>query len=173
MTSCSSKDDFSINNNFGIPQLRYYYEPILKEAQIWSPDAYLVDVDIPIGVKRPWLLSAYFFSPTKSKESLEVLLDSEGKLSERKFSHVMEILQEDPILPSQWKIDSQDALDILVEENIDSINKITELCGSLTLSREAILENRPLVWGLTYYQCGLPTGNYSFLDPLTEKIITH
>jgi hypothetical protein len=94
------------------------------------------------------------------------------KISQRKLSHQYEIFLDDPILPVNWKIDSQDALRILLSENQNTIDSIDALCGSLKLSRVSILPNRPLVWWLTYYECGTPDAHYAYMDPLTGEIIT-
>jgi len=171
LISCSSNNESRQKSEIEILELKEYYASLMKEAQIWASDAYLYEVDIEIGAKKPWALSAGFYSPSKDYESFEVLLNLQNRYSSRVFSHQRKILQQEPILPSLWKIDSQEALNILLLENEDSINNITELCGSLKLDRRPTLPKRPLVWWLTYYECGSPAGNYSYLDPITGKII--
>jgi hypothetical protein len=53
----------------------------MVEAQKWSADAYLYSVDFAIGEKKPWILSAEFYSPTRHEESLEVILDPNENIS--------------------------------------------------------------------------------------------
>jgi len=171
LISCSSNNDNSDTSTVEIPELKEYYEPLMKEAQKWSPDAYLYAVDFSIAGKKPWILAADFYSPSKEHESIEVLLNLQNKYSSRVFSHQIKILQQEPILPSQWKIDSQEALNMLLSENKDLINKMAELCGSLKFDRRPTLPDQPLVWWLTYYECGSPASNFSYLDPITGKVI--
>lgn len=171
LISCSSNKESKQRSEIEILELKEYYEPLMKVAQKWAPDAYLYAVDISVGEKKPWILAADFYSPSKEFESLSVVLDLQNEYSSRKFSQQPKILQQQPILPPQLKIDSQEALSILIAENMNSINNISELCGSLKLDRRPTLPNRPLVWWLTYYECGSPAGNYSYLDPITGKVI--
>ncbi len=144
LMSCSSSQKEQIQK-IDVPELKEYYEPLMKKAQEWAPDAYLYSVDIPIG-KKPWLLYASFYSVTKKKESFSATLDLQGKISGQVFSHELEIVQKEPILLSQWKVDSQEALDILISENTDAVNAIRNLCGSIMLSRALPIAGKPLVW---------------------------
>ncbi|MEJ5202296.1 MAG: hypothetical protein WHV66_08680 [Anaerolineales bacterium] len=169
LIACTSP---TTRSSIEIPKLADYYETLMVEAQKWSADAYLYSVDFAVGEKKPWVLSAGFYSPTHDRESLEVILDLQMKISQRRFSHQYEILLDEPILPAQWEIDSQDALKILLSENQNTIDSIDVLCGSLKLSRVSILPNRPLVWWLTYYECGTTDAHYAYMDPLTGEIIT-
>jgi hypothetical protein len=130
LISCSSNQQEQIQK-IDIPELKKYYEPLTKEAQKWSPDAYLIAVDIPIGSpgKKPWLLWADFYSVTKKKESFSATLDLQGKISGQVFGTELEIMQKEPILLSEWEVDSQEALDILVSKNAEAINAINVSSG--------------------------------------------
>ena len=170
LTSCSLNQDSKDRFEFDIPKLKEYYDPLMKDAQKWSPDAYLYFVDIPFGERIPWLLSASFYSPTKNDESLQVILDLQSKLVSRRFS-LPDVLQKEPILLSQWEIDSQDALSILISYDTVSMDVITNLCGSLVLRRESTLPNRPLVWVLYYHECGWLFTEHLYLDPISGQVI--
>ncbi len=171
LVSCSSNPTQIPNSTFDIPELEEYYEPLMKEAQTWSPDAYLYKVIIPIGQKS-WVLSASLYSSAKDDQGLQILLDQSGKFTQRRFQYESGVLQQEPILRDQWEIGSRDALSGLVSENIDSIQSLGEVCGSLVLVRVASLPDQPLVWILNYNDCALPLSNtQSYLDPVTGNPI--
>lgn len=171
LLSCSPNQTPIVEDkeNYKIPELMKYYESLELEAQKWSSDAYLYEVDIPIG-KKTTLLTASFNSPTRTKESIQVVLDLQSRLSVQKFRQDLEILQEEPITPSKFKIDSQEALNILVEKNQNSIDTIKEMCGSLKLSRLSTLPDRPITWVFLYRECGSVKSDHSYLDPITGTI---
>jgi hypothetical protein len=171
LISCSPGPTEQIEN-IDIPELKEYYTPLLKEAQKWAADAYLYSVDIPIG-KKPWLIYADFYSATKNKESFAITLDLQGKISGQVFSQELEVVQKEPILLSQWKVDSQEALDILMAENTDAINRIRNLCGSIMLTRASPFPEKQLVWNFQPRECGSPDGNIYYLDPLTGETLLH
>lgn len=170
--SCSSSSQVPTSNpSFEIPELKEYYEPLMNEGLKWAPDASMYLIEIPIGWKS-WMLSANFYSPTKNDESLEVLLGLDGKFVSRRFRQERGVLQQDPILSTQWKIGSQEALNILLEENNKTIQTINEICGSLILGRGSTLPEHPLLWILYYNDCGSPLDtNHSYLDPIKGLII--
>src|SRR5512147_1722358 len=97
LISCSPNTNNINVNEFEIPELIEYYDAIIKEAEKWSPDAYLYIVSIPFG-KRPWLLTAGFYSPTKDNESLEIQINLDGKIIQNRFLHEFGVVQEEPIL---------------------------------------------------------------------------
>lgn len=78
LISCTSP---TTRGSIEIPKLADYYEILMVEAQKWSADAYLYSVDFAIGEKKPWILSAEFYSPTRHEESLEVILDPNENIS--------------------------------------------------------------------------------------------
>jgi hypothetical protein len=172
LTSCSP--DTSINkispDNIEIPSLKEYYEILVAEARKWSPDAYLREVDIPIG-KKDWAMSADFYSPTNDKQSLTVIVSIESNLSSRIFGYTVNVPQSKPVLFSDWKIDSQDALEILMHEHTDYFASVSNPCGSIKLSRMSYLPDNPLLWVLSYYECGSPTSNYLYLDATSGVVI--
>ena len=172
-SSCSSSMPVRTSDpTIKIPELKEYYESLMDEGRKWSPDAYMYLVEIPIGWKT-WTLSAAFYSPSKNDESLQVLLEPDGQLTNQRFRQERGVLQQDPILSSQWQIGSQDALNILMNENIDTIQTYTEVCGSLILGRGSTLPDRPLLWILYYHDCRSPLDMYhSYLDPKSGIIIS-
>lgn len=170
LMSCSSNSKEQAPK-IDVPELKEYYVPLRKEAQKWSPDAYLYSVDIPIG-KKPWLLYADFYSATRNKESFGIMLDLQGQVSGQVFSQESEIPQKEPILLSQWKVDSQEALDILIAENTEAINAIRNLCGSLILNRASPFSGEPLVWKFRPRECGLPDSSYYYLNPVTGEVMS-
>ncbi len=173
LVSCSPRQKEQIQH-IDVPELKEYYMPLMKEAQKWSPDAYLYSVDMPIGPsgKKPWLLYASFYSATKNKESLSVTLDLQGKISGQVFSHELAVVQQEPISLSEWKVDSQEALDILMSKNAEEINAVSNLCGSLILNRASPISGKPLVWKLRPRECGSPDGKYYYLHPMTGEVIS-
>jgi hypothetical protein len=170
LISCSSSPKKPIEN-ISVPELKEHYAPLLKEAQKWAADAYLYSVDIPIG-KKPWLLYADFYSATKNNESLAVTLDLQGRISGQVFSQQLDVVQKEPILLSQWKVDSQEALETLISANKDAINAIKNLCGSIMLTRASPFPEKPLVWNFQPRECGSPDGNTYYLDPMTGKVLS-
>lgn len=172
LLSCSSNQTPTMENRdkYKIPELKTYYESLELEAQKWSSDAYLYEVDIPVG-KKTVLLTASFNSPTRIKQSIQVILDLQSRLSTQKFSQNLEILQEEPITPSKYEIDSQEALNILMEDNQNLIDTINEMCGSLKLRRISTLPDRPVAWVFLYRECGSVRSNHSYLDAMTGTTI--
>jgi hypothetical protein len=171
--SCSSNQQEQIQK-IDVPELKEYYVPLMKEAQKWSPDAYLIAVDIPIGPvgKKPWLLWADFNSVTKKKESFSATLDLQGKISGQLFGTELEILQKEPILLSEWEVDSQEALDILVSKNAEAINAIRNLCGSIMLNRASPIAGKSLFWDFQPRECGSPDGTNYYLNAITGEVIS-
>jgi hypothetical protein len=173
LISCSSNQQEQIQK-IDVPELKEYYVPLMKEAQKWSPDAYLDTVNIPIGPpgKKPFLLWADFNSVTKKKESFSATLDLQGKISGQVFSQESDVLQNEPILLSEWEVDSQEALDILMAENAEAIKTIRNLCGSLILNRGSLIAGKPLVWKFCPRECGSADGIIYYLNPITGEVIS-
>lgn len=169
LISCSPRREINVNE-YEIPELIEYYDSIVQEAKQWSSDAYLWNVAIPFG-KRPWLLEADFLSRTKNNEQMVVSIDLQGKLTHDIYKHDSEVLQMEPILRSNWRIGSQEAFRILVSENIEAIGRINNLCGSLMLNRASPLRGRPLVWKIIPYECGMPSGESFFLNPVSGTVL--
>jgi hypothetical protein len=170
LLSCSSSPTPINSEILQIPELIEHYDAILKEAQIWSLDAYLYKVYIPIG-QQSWELIASFYSTTITDQSLQILLDSSGVLKTQRFKE-LGVIEKDPILPTQWSVGSRDALTMLMSENENAIQSLNNVCGSLVLVHASSLSGRPLVWILNYNECAIPLKNtQSFLDPLTGKVM--
>lgn len=171
LISCSSTRNYAHENGVEILELNNYYDTLILEGRKWSDDAYLYSVDFAIGERRPWALSAGFYSSTKTQESLVVIIDPHMQISRQVIDHKREIPRGDPITHVNWKIGSQDALQRLLTENAKAIASIDNLCGSLRLGRVLNLATHPLVWRLTYYECATPDAYYAYLNPLTGEII--
>ena len=91
-----------------------------REAKSWQTDAYLAWAEIPIRLghseKKPELIAAEFYSPSMEFESLGVELTADGSITSELVEYEASIFHRDPIALADWEIDSQEALDIMLDD---------------------------------------------------------
>ena len=98
-----------------IPSFREHYPTLLKEAQNWQPDAYLDEARIFLFPEFSdfYFISAVFFSPSEDLESLAVDLYQNGAVTSEAFMQEYPVYQHKPIIETDWKIDSQEAMEYM------------------------------------------------------------
>jgi len=155
-----------------IISLKDHLPTLYEEAKRWHPDAYLRNVDIPIQRKQSnlWLISANFQSPSDDHESLAVNLWQDGKLTTEPFKHEASVYQTQPIKNEDWPIDSQDALNLLLDDDgINFLQTHAIHCSALNLERDLAQTSEPVIWILTLSSCGRGDTTHIFLDPITKE----
>lgn len=152
------------------------YMPYAKE---WQEDAFLSEADILIGDNLPWLILADFRSLTNLNEYLVIGTDSDGAIRGKTYS-IDPHLEYIPISDDDWVLDSQDAIDIFVQDpdirfcinsSLADTHYFNRIRLSLTRWYRLSLLGDPVVWRL-----GLPNrcpdvDYYYLLDAYTGELI--
>ena len=151
--------------------------PRLEEAaRLWNSAAYLADAELPIpgGEHGPWLVSASFNSPTEQYQSLLVFLREDGTIDTEIIPHTVPVVQVEPIEANDWEVDSQEALDIaLDEEGMQFLEEHPGAgCSSLALVRIGLEPDSPVVWRLVLSDClDSWVGQTTEIDATTGEVI--
>ena len=151
--------------------------PLLEDgAKSWQKDAYLRWVRIPIRLEYPdnsRIMTAAFNSPSSEFESLLVYFDTDGSITHEIEKHQIPVYQEIPITRDDWKIDSQEALDLMLdEEGLEFLrSKGENQCNYLVLERHGHQLEEHVVWNLTLSKCFDECPHHLFLDPITGEIL--
>ncbi len=178
LSGCSSATSIS-EEQLTIPSLREHYPALLAEAQKWQPDAHLSSVltfirlDTHTQKTNLWI-SAYFDSPSKDFEGIDISISQDGILTKEIMEYKVLIPRYDvPITEDDWQIDSQEALDIyLQEKNVRRfIDSVDNFCGDMTLERFLLIEGQPVMWGLSLSECfDLGSEFYLYMDASSGEI---
>lgn len=124
----------------------------------WHSDAYLTEVTIPIEVDSPppgeFLIHSYYFSVSDNSEMLAVLLDQNGELHSS-VSPLPQPMNEQPIVRSDWQIDSVEALkSLLTDADVRFLLSDTDNnCSSLDLVRNPRVSKDIVVWEILVHGC--------------------
>ncbi len=139
-----------------IPSFREYYPIMLKEAQKWQPDAYLDDARIFLFPSFPDsnLIAAGFYSPSEDFESISIDLHQDGTITSEVFSQEYPIYHHRPITENDWKIDSQEAMEYMLDEaGQRTVNPDKNACSFIILERVLPAQNQPVIWFLSLWDC--------------------
>ena len=142
--------------NIRVISLKRALPDLVKKAAEWHSDAYLVDVHISLDDRDNDQIIASFRSPSEDHEILGVTYHLNGSISVEYFKTVESILQLKPIRDSDWKIDSQAALNIMLsDQDIGYIvgNENAKICSTFMLFRDPYLPDRQVVWHLSLWNC--------------------
>lgn len=148
--------------------------PILfTEARKWSPDAYLVQVDIPVqsmleSVTQPWLVNAHFQSLHFDQESLRIIIENDGSFSTKKFDHPLFVDQVEPITQGDWALDTDDLFLVLQDYGIHISQMDSETCYRFILRRMPQFKFQ-VIWRIFEEGCKSIAGanNIIYIDALT------
>ena len=170
--ACSTSTPTAPKTVVKIVSLHEQWANLQAKAAEWYPDAYLVKADIPIqGAVSPWLISASFQSPSHDKESLGVTLELDGSFTTQRFQHPDPVYQIPPIRRNDISVDSQEALNLLLDdEGLKFLKEHPSHCSALNLERDPSQPAKPTVWILRLSSCGLSPSKLTFLDPTTHEI---
>lgn len=143
-----------------VESLEENWERIEVQALTWHSDAYLTGVILPIIVDYPRsgqaLLHAYYFSVADNRKMLKVTINENGEVS-TEVSKLTEPLDDPPILREDWRIDSLNALMLLLND-LDTNALITNpdtQCSSLTLKKRQSTMEQTTVWQVLVHDCGV------------------
>ncbi len=156
-----------------IPSFRQYYPILLEEAQKWQPDAYLDDARIFLFPKSYdfSMISASFQSPSKDLESLSVDLYQDGAITSKVFTQEYPIYQHEPITEVDWKVDSQEALEYMLNQaGRKSADPDKDACGFIILERVLAVQDQPVIWSLTLWDCA-DVVQHLYLDANSGEIL--
>jgi len=146
-----------------------------KEAEIWKSDAYLIWVDIDIRPDYPEksiVSTAAFNSPSSEYESLLIYLMADDTVKQEIVEHEIPVYQQEPITHNDWEIDSQEALDLMLDQDgLDFIWNSDWQCSFLILERVLHNPDQPVVWRLTLMECLGDFVRHILLDPITGEIL--
>ena len=171
LVSCNSQETLSI------PSLRENLPKLEEAARVWSPDAYLANAELPIryGSPGPWLVSAIFNSPFEQFEGVLMFLEQDGSIKTEIVPHTVPVIQVEPIETDDWKLDSQEALDIGPDDQ--GLRYLEEHpragCSFLSLDRIGVEPGSPVVWRLVLSDCLEPwTGQTTVIDATTGEVLS-
>jgi hypothetical protein len=146
-----------------------------KEARAWQSDAYLAWVNLRIRLDYPEntpIVTAEFYSPSVEFESLGINLATDGSITSESVEYEVSIFHRDPITLNDWEVDSQEALDIMLDdEGLDFLRSTDTQCSILMLERRLDLPDQPVVWRLTLMDCLGPYVRHIMLDPISGEIL--
>jgi hypothetical protein len=146
-----------------------------KEAKAWQSDAYLTWAEIPIRLDpsdNAELIATEFYSPSVEFESLGVDLAADGSITSEPVEYEVSIFHRDPITLDDWEVDSQEAIDIMLDdEGLDFLRSTDTQCSFLMLERRLDRPEKPVVWRLTLMDCLGPYVRHIILDPISGEIL--
>jgi hypothetical protein len=146
-----------------------------KEARAWQNDAYLAWAEIPIRLElsdNAELIAAEFYSPRMKFESLGVEMAADGSITSEPVKYEVSIFHRDPIARDDWEVDSQEALEIMLDdEGLDFLQSTDTQCSFLILERRLDQTDQPVVWRLTLMDCLGPYVRHILLDPILREIL--
>jgi hypothetical protein len=152
--------------------------PILEmEANKWKSDAYLLWADIELRQDYPEgypVMAGAFSSPSSEYEGLLVYFTVDGILKTEVVEHEKPVYQQEPITLEDWTIDSQEALDMMLDQDgLEFIkSKGNKQCSILILERLLYKPEQPVVWRLTLMEClGGDYVRHILLDPITGEFL--
>jgi len=165
-SSCeSSLDDIPIT--ISIPSLRENYPLMFNEAQKWQANVYLNEATIILHPDMRVAISAEFYSPTQNRKTIGVNLMRDGSITSEVFLHKYPIYHHKPIYLDDWDIDSQEAIEYILDSDIRrEINSDAFHCSFIRLERFLPLEDQPVVWILQSWDCS-NTSQTTYIDPKT------
>src|SRR3990172_33694 len=175
LSACSTSHS-TRSTSASIISLKENLPTLQDRARDWNSDAYLTDVDIPIQTKtaRLWLISASFQSPSEEYESLLVTLELDGRVTVSRVEHKNPVNHEQRIDDGDLRIDSVEALDMMLDSNeLRFLQTHDPQCSSLDLKRDLARQDyHPVVWIVSLWDCSVQSDeNYTFLDALTGEVI--
>jgi hypothetical protein len=89
------------------------HEEYAKEY--WADDAYLNNATVWVGDNTRWLIESQYESLSKSKETIWIYTAVDGTLSAKVYEHDPPRVFENSIRDEDWTLDSQDAINIFLE----------------------------------------------------------
>jgi hypothetical protein len=156
-----------------IPSLRQYYPMLLKEAQKWRSDAYLDEARIflfPYS-SDSYVISTGFYSPSENLESLGVYFYQDGTITSEVFTHGYPINHHNPITLDDWVIDSQQALEYMLDADGNQFVKSDRKdCSNITLARLLPAQNQPIIWSLSLWDCS-DSMKHLYLDANSGELL--
>jgi hypothetical protein len=139
-----------------IPSVREYYPMLYKEAQKWRPDAYLDEARVFLfpHFSNSNVISASFYSPSEDLESLGIDFHKDGTITSEVFINEYPVYHHIPIAEDDWKIDSQEAMEIMLDEDgRQFINSGRSDCSYIILKRILPAQNQTVIWSLALWDC--------------------
>jgi hypothetical protein len=102
----------------------------------------------------PSVISASFHSPSEEFESLGVYLHVDETITSEIFIHEYPVSHHKPITENDWKIDSKEAVEYMLEKSGRRfLNPDQNACSFTILQRVLPVPNQPVIWSLTLWDC--------------------
>lgn len=150
---------------------------LVEKGRSWRPDAYLARVSVRLVGEgyASYLVWASFNSPSEEFESIAAKLLPDGSISVEPFVQTVPVVQVDPITEDLWQIDSQEALEIALDDEgrrfLEGASG-TE-CSSLILERLGFARGASVVWRLILSDCEHPSSSQiTVIDAMTGEIVS-
>jgi len=169
-----TEETTTLPGSISVISLRENIDLLEMEAKSWQSDAYLAWVNMFIRFTYPEnarVVTAQFYSPSKEFESLGVEMSIDGVVSKDPVEHSIPVYQQNPITLNDWTIDSQEALDLMLDQDgLEFIkSKGNKQCSFLRLERLRDRPEQPVAWRLTLTECLGDYVRHILLDPKQER----
>lgn len=162
---------------FEVESLHQRVPELMQAAKAWRPDAYLETASVRIvGEQTPsYLLSSHFISPSEDFDSLAVRILADGSASVDPLTQTIAIEHVDPIIESDWTLDSPAAFEIALDDEgrqfLEELESTS--CSLLILERASQSPGAPVVWRLLLLKCDTPlVGQTTVIDATTGELIS-
>ena len=133
------------------------HEEYAKEY--WVEDAYLNNATVWVGDDPRWIIQSQYESLLKPKESILIYTEADGTLSARVYEQDPKRVFENSIRDEDWILDSQDAIDIFLENpeihRCVMSNLVTDI-GLSNNTRLSLERSRDIQDYTTYWVLWLP-----------------
>ena len=99
----------------------------------------------------------------------------DGPVSVESFVQAVPVVQIDPITDDDWRLDSQEALAIALDDQGLGLleGPSGKECSSVVLERQGFEPNLPVVWRLILSDCEEPLiGQTTVIDTMTGEVIS-
>lgn len=177
LSSCGESATVATKTSSQIISLRQNLTSLEEAAYAWESDASLINANLPLYREvsaRPWSIRATFHSESKVTEGLAVTL---GRDETSITTEVVQISAQEhdslSIREENWGLDSQQALDVLLQHAEDTGVLVDEFdCNTLRLEGNRARQGDPAIWRLTLDHC-IPTSESIVMrvNAITGEII--
>jgi len=151
-----------------------------EEAKKWAKDAYLYSADVSMVDNTWWIIFSIYEAKSEPYDFIFIYTENDGSITTDINTSNTPLRHTEPIIESDWTIDSQDAIDVfLQDEEIHKCimsNRDTQdvsIFNSIELSLERVIwiKDSPAAWILSLSDNCNVEHRYIVLDAKTGEII--
>jgi len=144
----------------------------------WAEDASLHEATLWIGDNPRWRVQSIYYSVLNPKERLYLFTEPDGSISTNLYENRDSRASEYSIHEEDWQLDSQDAIDIFLENPevrkcvMSNLNPVYEYYSNvkLSLQRSTGIKNYSVFWALSLPKSCDVENYYLSMDAQTGKV---